>query len=451
MPQMNRRDFLQALGVGAAALTTGPLAGLAAPATEARGGRSNVILCMADDQGWGDVGYNDKATLLRPNVKTPVLDEMAASGLRLNRFYAAQSVCSPTRGSVLTGRHPNRYACWWPGTPLRTQEMTIAQALKSIGYATGHFGKWHLNGVSGPGKPIRADDPLNPGRFGFDEWFSVSNYFELDWTFSRKGEPVKTTGDGSDVIVGEALKFIAQAARDKKPFLALVWFGSPHVPIQALSDYRAKAGGDAYCGEIYGIDHAMGTLRGELRKLGIADNTLLWYCSDNGATTSAGTGGLRGSKATIWEGGLRVPGLIEWPARIKKPFVTDVPAVTSDIYPTILDIVGHKVPNQIEPLDGISVLPMLEGKMTQRPKPIGFWWRRVGKTPSHAALTDNRYKLHKFGDDKFELYDLADDPGESKDLAAEKPDVVAKMKTVLEAWQESVANSTKGNDYAAKP
>ncbi len=180
--------------------------------------RPNIILCMADDQGWGDVSYNGLK-----HVRTPDLDRMAAEGLRFDRFYAQQS-CSPTRASVMTGRHPNRMGVFWPGMPLRRQEATIAQAVKRAGYATAHFGKWHLNGVAGPGKPISASDPLGPGPFGFDEWFSVSNFFNVNWTFSYKGVNVKTTGDGSDVIVAEALKFIQDVAGQKKPFLAVIWY-----------------------------------------------------------------------------------------------------------------------------------------------------------------------------------------------------------------------------------
>jgi arylsulfatase A-like enzyme len=411
-------------------------------------GRPNIILAMTDDQGWADVGYNSAANSERAFVKTPVMDEMAAAGLRFNRFYSQAPLCSPTRGSVMTGRHPFRYGTFSPGSPFRTQEMTIAQALKSAGYATGHFGKWHLNGVSGPGKPVPADDPLSPGRFGFDEWFSVSNYFGLDWTFSRKGEEVKATGDGSDVIVAEALKFIRQAAADKKPFLAVIWYGSPHNPIDPLPEYKEKAGGSSYYGEIYGVDHSLGTLRAELRKLGVADNTLLWFNSDNGGVPKGSTGNLRGRKGSVWEGGLRVPGIIEWPAGIRKPAVTDVPASTSDIYPTVLDLVGVKVPNQVEPIDGISLRPLVEGKMTERPKPIAFWHGGKGvKDTGHAALTENTYKLHKLADGKYELYDLLKDPAEEKDLAAEKPEIVARMKAALEAWQDSVVKSLAGGDY----
>ena len=151
--------------------------------------RPNVVLCMADDQGWGDTAYNG-----HPVLKTPVLDEMAAVGLRLDRFYAAAPVCSPTRGSVLTGRHPNRFGCFSWGYPLRPQEMTIAEALKSAGYATGHFGKWHLG-------PVDARSPVSPGRQGFDRWFSSPNFFEIDPMMSDQGKAVHTQGEGSQVVV----------------------------------------------------------------------------------------------------------------------------------------------------------------------------------------------------------------------------------------------------------
>jgi len=412
--------------------------------------RPSFVLCMTDDQGWGDVGYNGLAA-----AKTPNLDAMAAAGLRFDRFYAAAPVCSPTRGSFLTGRHPNRFGCFLYGYPIRPREVTIAQMLKPLGYATGHFGKWHLNGVSGPGKPIPADDPLNPGRMGFDEWLSVSNYFDLDPAMSRNGTTVSLKGDGSDLIVEEALRFIEASAGRKKPFLAVVWFGNPHSPHRALPADRAAAGGSDYCGEIVAIDRAMGALRAGLRRLGVAENTFLLFTSDNGATGPGSTGGLRGKKGTVWEGGLRVPGLLEWPARIPKPRVTAVPACSSDLFPTVLDIVGIKGPFPVEPLDGISLLPLIEGRMAERPRPIGFWHyaprkgdkEAFGKDAGQAAWTDNRYKLHKPAPGRFELYDLASDPGEQQDLSGSRPEIVRKMREELDGWQESVLRSYRGEDY----
>jgi len=419
----------------------------------AQGRKPNIVLCMTDDQGWGDVSYNGLK-----QIQTPNLDSMAAAGVRFNRFYAQQS-CSPTRASVMTGRHPNRMGVFWPGMPLRKQEITIAQAVKTAGYVTGHFGKWHLNGVAGPGKVMPDSDPLSPRNVGFDESFSVSNYFELDWTFGRNGVPEKTTGDGSDVVVAEALKFIERNVKEDKPFFACVWFGSPHAPHKPLPEDLKAAGGSGYFGELVGVDRAMGTLRAGLRKFGIADTTIVWFNSDNGGwidpakpDANGVTGGLRGRKGDMWEGGLRVPAIIEWPARIRQPFVTDVPAGVIDIYPTIVDILKLKVPDQVEPLDGISLVPLLDGQMKERPRPMGFWQHggALNTNSGPAAWTDNRYKLVKPAAGTWELYDVTSDLSEKTDLATRFPEVVERMKADLENWQQSVLRSTRGDDYKTK-
>jgi arylsulfatase A-like enzyme len=468
---MGIREIVFGAVGGLTLLTAAARADDKSPATP--GDRPNIVLCMTDDQGWGDVGYNGLK-----QIQTPTLDSMAAAGLRFNRFYSAHPSCSPTRASVMTGRHPNRMGCFWPGMPIRVQEVTIAQAVKKAGYVSGHFGKWHLNGVAGFGKPIAAADPVGPLAMGFDESFSVSNWFDLDWTFSHNGKNVKVAGDGSDAIVAQALKFIGAVAAQEKPFLAVVWFGSPHVPHKPMPDDLKKAGGEAYYGELVGVDRAMGTLRSGLRKLGIADNTLLWFCSDNGAwhdekkpIEHGSNGGLRGMKGQLWEGGIRVPALIEWPARIKKPFVTDVPACTSDIYPTIVDILKIDVPNQVRPLDGISLVPLLDGKMKERPKPMGFWQYNESQPTFNAnsgpsAWIGNRYKLHKGGQaeeseepnawrpgvlpNTWELYDLIADPTEQTDLSAKHPEILNRMKAELEQWQQSVLRSHRGEDYPGK-
>lgn len=425
-------------------------------ALNTRAERPNIILCMTDDQGWGDVSHNGLK-----KIRTPNLDAMAAAGLRFDRFYAQQS-CSPTRASVMTGRHPNRMGVFWPGMPIRTQEITIAQALKVAGYATGHFGKWHLNGVAGPGKVIATSDPFSPRNLGFDESFSVSNYFELNWTFGRNGIPQQVAGDGSDAIVAEALKFIRQATERRRPFLAVVWFGSPHVPHQPLPADLEAAGGSAYYGELVGVDRSMGTLRAGLRELGIADNTLVWFCSDNGGwidpkrPDAHGTNaGLRGRKGDMWEGGIRVPCVVEWPARIKRGRATGIPAGVIDIYPTLVDLLHVEVPNQVRPLDGISLIPLLDGKMTARPRPMGFWQYAGGSagkenfTPNSgpSAWNDNRFKLVKPQPGRWELYDLTADPSETRDVADRHPEVLARMKAELEAWQWSVIRSFQGQDY----
>ncbi|MBM4165112.1 MAG: N-acetylgalactosamine 6-sulfate sulfatase, partial [Lentisphaerae bacterium] len=284
---MKRREFMKVAGLGAVALGLRPDMGVAAE--EEKAGRPNIILMMTDDQGWSDVSYNEKGALAKGAFKTPELDAMAAAGLRFDRFYAAAPVCSPTRASCLTGRHPYRYGVTTYNLPLKLQEKTIAQALKAAGYKTGHFGKWHLNAAKDRSKPIAKDDPLNPGVFGFETWFSAHNTFDLDSTFSRGGTAVATKGDGSDVIVAEALTWIdsLRSKGDGQPFFALIWFSGPHVPYDPLPADLQAAGGNGKWGELVGVDRAVGTLRSGLRQRGLADNTMLWFNSDNGPTSGS--------------------------------------------------------------------------------------------------------------------------------------------------------------------
>lgn len=446
--------------------------------------KPNIILCMADDQGWGDVGYNG-----HPVLKTPNLDEMAAQGLRLDHFYAAAPVCSPTRGSVLTGRHPNRYGCFSWGHTIRPQEITIAEALKRAGYVTGHFGKWHVG-------PVRADSQLCPGMSGFDRWLSTPNFYDLDPLMSDQGRVVRKRGDSSIIAAEAAIEFMRQAAKEAHPFLVLVWFGSPHSPHRALPEDKAPYKDQPenlqnFYGEITAMDRAVGMLRQALRELAIRDNTILWYTSDNGAIEVGSTGGLRGRKGTLYEGGIRVPCVIEWPEKIRSPRRSNFVAGTVDIYPTLLEIAGVTIPEQ-PPLDGISLVPLLEGREpAQRDKPLGFWVYPVGgiQTPSekilaqmlaeqegklpksappqnegailkqdpedqldgHSAWLDWPLKLHRIagkdGQITWELYNLANDPQESRNLAAEEPERVQKMAAALECWQKSVLRSLNGKDY----
>jgi arylsulfatase A-like enzyme len=432
--------------------------------------KPNVVLIMADDQGWGDTSYNG-----HPELKTPHLDELAKSGARLNRFYTAHFNCSPTRASVMTGRHPHRMGTFSPGSPIRAQEVTVAKVLQSAGYATGHFGKWHLNGKNGdknttamPGRAIMADDPLSPGKLGFDEWVSADNFFDLDPVLGRQGVPEKFQGDSSDITTDEALKFIKKQATAGKPFLTVVWFGSPHVPHQALPADKAayshlSEAEQNYYGELTAVDRSVGRLRAALRDLKVADNTILWYNSDNGgAAGPKSTGNLRGKKGQLWEGGVRVPGLVEWPARIPQSFVSEMPCSTLDIYPTVLEATGTAALTQIQPLDGISLLPMLERKSDTRSKAIPFIGHADQPT-SHATLLSWPYKLHlnarmegnakrkkkapDAGTAPVLLYDVSKDPNETTDLAKQEPERVAQMTAELNTWKASVLKSLSGADY----
>jgi arylsulfatase A-like enzyme len=405
--------------------------------------RPNVVLVMADDQGWGQTGYYN-----HPILKTPNLDAMAASGLRLDRFYAAGPVCSPTRASVLTGRSHDRTGVLSHGYALHRQERTIARAMQKAGYATGHFGKWHLNGVRGPGVPVLDSDPHHPGHFGFDHWLTVTNFFDMNPVMSRMGKFEEFKGDSSEVIVAEALKFIEQTRSDHKPFFTVIWYGSPHSPWEASQrdQIKGEASNSAHHhGELVAMDRSIGTLRNGLKKMGLGQNTLVWFCSDNGGLKGVGhdsVGGLRGNKGSIWEGGLRVPGIIEWPARIK-PRITSYPASTMDILPTLVDLLALPEDSMLELVDGMSIKPLLDREIGPRTKPLPFHYQRK------AALIDNDLKIvtEKIGSGKYLLFDLKADKTESTDLFAERSDDAKRLQAALELMVASIAKSRTGADY----
>ena len=406
-----------------------------APAED--GAKPNIIFCMTDDQGWGDTSYNG-----HPELKTHNLDAMAAAGIRFDRFFSAHPMCSPTRASCLTGRSPTRYKCMTWGHDLPLREVTIAEAVKQAGYATGHFGKWHVGGIphatggTGRGLPESFDPkPRHPGNQGFDEWWSAGNNYDLGYEYIyHNGKQVPPReGDTSDVLMDVALDWIGKQAAAKKPFLAVIWFPSPHGPHQATPEYAApyaksKRTADYY-GELAGVDHAMGTLRKALRELEIAENTMLWFCSDNGAASPGSTGGLPGGKKWLTEGGTRVPGILEWPARISKPFATTVPACTMDFYPTTLDVLGIKTAGEAGPIDGISLLPIIDGKMAKRPKPIPL------VSGMNVRLVDNDFRfqngrLFRFDEAQKKDVDVTDEqPDEHKRLAEVNKEFLESVKT----------------------
>ena len=478
--------------------------------------RPNFVLLMGDDHGWSETGYNG-----HPYLKTPVLDAMARSGLRLDHFYSGHPSCSPTRGSVLTGRHPNRYGTFQPGWSIRPDEITIAHILAKAGYRCGHFGKWHVG-------PVKADSPTNPRAMGFHEYVSHDNFYEMNPQFSRNGgPPQQLQGEGSEVTIDETVKFIERTREKDMPFLAVVWFGSPHEPYSGLAQDLAlydhlpesfakrtvrltsmKTGKpttrplrdvlrERYA-EITAMDRAIGQLRDYLRRSDQSDNTVLWYCGDNGSPSSSGrvTTPFRGQKSRMYEGGIRVPGLIEWPARIPRPQVSNVNGVTSDMLPTLCAWAGVKPPNR--PLDGISLAPLLTGKMTTRPQPVFFWSYNArqltartpkpkpyldlelqqGTTPlvkflagkrtrsfqnyhqppvteadygGPRVILDNRYKLVVAGErgaaSGIELFDLQTDRAEQHNLADAEPELTSRLSQQLRRWQTSVLHSLAESDY----
>ena len=448
------------------------------------GEKPNVILCMTDDQGWGDTGYNG-----HPFLKTPHLDQMAAEGIRFERWYAGDSVCSPTRGSCLTGRHPYRYGIFFANTGhMLPQEVTLAEVLKTLGYDTGHFGKWHLGTLtttvrdSNRGKPGNTKEYSPPWKNGFDICFSTEakvptyNPMKNPGTeepygtsyWNQQGERVTDNLDGDDsrIIMDRALPFIRQAAEAQKPFFAVIWFHTPHLPVVAGPQHRAMYANVAeadpdFHGCITAMDEQMGRLRKELAELQISEDTMLWFCADNGPEGKVGkgpgsTGGLRGRKRSLFEGGVRVPGLLVWPGKIKTPRIVTAPCCTSDYFPTVLAALGFEQKGLPEPLDGISLLPLIEGRVRERSCPIGFESRK------QVALIGDRYKLIQNGDDcgpapagaakvgknAFMLFDITNDPGETRDLADAQPQLVASMAETLARWRESCRASLKGADYA---
>ncbi len=473
---MKRREFLAGLGVAAVAARA-----------QTRTRKPNIILCMADDQGWGDVAYNG-----HPYLKTPNLDAMSEAGLRFDRFYSGAPVCSPTRGSALTGRHPYRY-----GIPtanaghMRREEMTLAEALKTQGYATGHFGKWHLGTLTkdvedgrrgGREKNLSHYSP--PWENGFDVCFSsevqMPNWNPMEnqafpakyWTGEGEYATENLAGDASRVIMDRAVPFIRDAVERDQPFLAVIWFHAPHEPVMAGPRYLAQyaefsESEQHFYGCITALDEQVGRLRAELQRLNVAGNTMLWYCSDNGpegmthiqGRRRGSAGPLRGRKRSLFEGGVRAPGILEWPDRVRTGQSTRVPCSTLDYFPTALAAVGFELEGAPEPIDGVNLMPLIEGRMKERPRPIGFQTpgddaestaRRLG-SPNHALIGE-RYKLLSFLDDSRNdedlLYDIAIDPGERYNIADESPEILAKMKATLGEWKRSCSRSEAGADYA---
>ena len=434
----------------------------------------NIILIMADDLGWGDVGFNGNEL-----IKTPALDEMAKRGIVFTRFYSAAPVCSPTRGSCLTGRHPFRYGVFTANAgKMRKGENTLAEYLKTKGYATGHFGKWHLGTLTNDeidanrgGK--NSDHYSPPWDNGFDVCFSTESKVptwnpmvtpgkdagdignvrvtgEYFGTYYWKGAGEKVSdnleGDDSRIIMDRVVPFVEKQAKDKKPFFAVVWFHTPHLPTLTGDEYRNLYPGRSidvqhFYGAISAMDEQIGRLNKTLVDLGLDENTLLFFTSDNGpegktreGRTQGSTAGFRGRKRSLYEGGVRVPGLVVWPAKIGGGQKTDFPLVTSDYFPTILELFGEKNQFPVSPVDGISMVPVWNNEITERPAPIGFQHR------NNKALIDNRFKLVLI-DGQFELYDILEDPFETNDISAGNIAKTDEMKAVLDSFVISCESS----------
>lgn len=435
---------------------------------------------MTDDQGWGDTGYNG-----HPHLKTPHLDQMQNEGVTFTRFYSGAAMCSPTRGSCYTGRNPYRFGITFAMKGmLEPTEIPITSILKKQGYTTGHFGKWHLGTLSkkkgdqkrwgtfakqperyycppwvrdvdvsfvteskvptwdplidpGPIKKQNSSD-ANPGKAYGNDYFTGPGTTVTE----------NTKGDDSRVIMDRALPFIQNSTERKSPFFAAIWFHTPHSPVVGGPKYRKMyhdqpEHAQHYYACLTAMDEQIGRLRAKLKSLGISDNTMIFFCSDNGPARQGsprhiGTAkNLKGYKLSLNEGGIRVPGLMIWPAKIKEPRTVTAPCFTSDYFPTILAALEIPLPSD-RAYDGVDILPFAIGKQIKRKKPLGF----LNKDGKEAAWIENRYKLisRKKGN---ELYDLINDPGEKINLIEKAPKIAKRMEGQLLNWRTGVIAELK--------
>ncbi|MGJ8643191.1 MAG: sulfatase-like hydrolase/transferase [Luteolibacter sp.] len=469
------------VGLLCGALTLGLFNNPSLRAEDDKSSSPNVIMIMSDDQGWGDVGFNGNDRIITPN-----LDEMAANGVKFDRFYAASPLCSPTRGSCLTGRYPFRYGILAAHTAgMRQGEITIPEILKKKGYATGFFGKWHIGWVKLEDAGSRGYYSP-PSQHGFEEVFATTSAVPTwdpgvtpdgwDSWGAKGGEPWKggfpyvhngveekenISGDDSRVIMDRVIPFVREN-KDKR-FLATVWFHTPHEPVVAGEEYKKlyPDAGDKrknYYGCITAMDEQIGRLRKELRDLGIEKNTVLFFCSDNGPSDGlakkgiASAGPFKGHKHTMYEGGLLVPACAEWPGTIEAGTETEVRCATVDYLPTIANLAGYEFSKKDErPIDGVDLMPIVEGEVDVREKDLFFGYRRLYQGTNGMSVISGNFKL-VYGADKGgkppKLFDLAEDPGEKNDLIDKMPEKAAELKGKLKEIDESCRLSRDGADYA---
>ncbi|MBN1422424.1 MAG: sulfatase [Planctomycetes bacterium] len=464
---LSRRAFLRLAGASLAAAAFRPRSRAGA----AR--KPNVILIFADDLGYGDIaGFGTT----RPPCETPNLARMAAQGARLTSFYVPTPYCAPSRGTILTGRYPFRHGVVRNPCPdaglndiaLPHEEITIAEALKGAGYATTCIGKWHLGHTL----------PFLPRRHGFDEYFGI--------LYSNDMRPVQLVEDEKVVeypvvqttltrrYTERALDFI-ERNRDR-PFFLYLPHAMPHKPLAPSEDYYTpETPDDLYADVIRELDDAVGRILAKVASLGLDEDTLVIFTSDNGPWFGGSTGGLRGMKGRTWEGGLRVPMIARWPGRIPAGVVNDAPAGTIDILPTVLAAAGVDVPSD-RTIDGRDIRPLLTRPDAPSPHEAVFGMQG----PNLACLRSGRWKLHvrtpgadpSYGDrwtdprgpdgvtilapyeqprpsaypgstegdlpKAMMLFDLVSDPAERHDVAAEHPDVVERLKALFDRTAKEV-------------
>lgn len=436
----------------------------------------NIILIMADDLGWGDVGFNGNTV-----IKTPNLDALAGEGIIFDRFYSACAVSSPTRASVLTGRNPYRMGVFHANTGiLRPEEVTLPEMLRQQGYMTGHFGKWHLGTLTCEEKdanrgrignlkeynpPIEHGytealvteskvptyDPMRKpaqcdGRFWdcLPEGEKGVPYGTAYWKITGEKETQNLNGDDSRVIMDRALPFMERSKRYGRPFFSVLWFHTPHLPCVAGPEYAAMYANYPiqernYYGCITAMDAQIGRLVAFLKEQGLYENTIICFCSDNGpeVKTPGSTAGLRGRKRDLYEGGIRVPAFAVWPSQLQGGERTSQIAITSDYLPTFAELLS--LPEPPYQLDGESLYPCL-AEHDARKKPLVFVFQQQG------VVMEQQYKL-VYQKGKYELYDIIRDPSEKNDLAEKHPAEVERLKKMLDEEITKYRRSFEGDEY----
>ncbi len=420
--------------------------------------KPNILLIVADDLGYADVGFQGCK-----DIPTPHLDQLAKRSLRCTNGYVTHPFCSPTRAALLTGRYQQRFGhennpAWLPqdtnaGLPLA--QATLPQVLRTAGYKTGAVGKWHLG----------AHPQFHPQQRGFDEYFGMLGgghiYLpgakggeEYNIPMNRNGQPEPLAGYLTDKLGEEGAAFIQR--HKSEPWFLYLAFNAPHTPLQTKPEYleRVKSIGDEtrrnYAALIVGLDDAIGAALKALRESGQEENTLVWFFSDNGGpvpVTHSSNEPLRGHKGQVLEGGMRVPFLVSWPARLPKGRDYAEPVSSLDVFATAVALTGAKVPAGHK-LEGVNVVPFLAGEKTGAPREKLFW--RTGGGTSYA-VREGAWKLVREPGGEPQLFNIDTDLGERRDLAAEKPEVVAKLKASYETWNaENIAPVFAGPAGRAK-
>lgn len=403
--------------------------------SEVSGDRPNVVIILADDQGWGDLSLHGNK-----DIATPSIDSLARDGAMLDRFYVC-AVCAPTRAEFLTGRYHPRggvRGVTRGAERLNLDERTVAEAFQAGGYATGCFGKWH-NGMQ---------YPYHPRARGFDMFVGFcsghwGDYFDAE--LERDGVYEKSEDYITDVFTDEAIGFIEK--NKDKPFFCYVPLCTPHSPMQVPDPYwerhqnktfmmQHKQANDhtrAALAMVENIDDNVGRLLRKLEELGLDDNTIVIYFSDNGPNGSRWNGGMRGKKGSTDEGGVRVPMLIRWPAKIAPGLKSGAISGAIDLLPTLIELAGIERLGK-KPLDGRSLKPILLDELDNRPDRMLFSHQN-----GRVSVRTPRFRL----DDKGRLYEMEKDPGQGKDVAAQFPGEAEALRDAVARWREEVGLNEK--------